>query len=42
MKVCMLLAGDEEGGLEKHVLELANALSEKVDLHLVARRFKLL
>ncbi|MVF11730.1 glycosyltransferase [Ketobacter sp. MCCC 1A13808] len=36
MKVCMLLAGDEEGGLEKHVMELANALSEKVDLHLVA------
>ncbi len=26
MHICMVMAGDEEGGLEKHVVELANAL----------------
>lgn len=35
MKVCMLLVGDEEGGLEKYVMELVNVLFEKVDLYLV-------
>lgn len=26
MHICMVMAGDEEGGLEKHVIELANGL----------------
>lgn len=29
MKIAMVMAGDEEGGLEKHVVELANGLQER-------------
>lgn len=28
MHICMVMAGDEEGGLEKHVVELANGLAQ--------------
>ncbi len=31
MKVCQIMAGDEEGGLENHVVELCNALIDRVD-----------
>jgi glycosyltransferase involved in cell wall biosynthesis len=31
MKVCQIMAGDEEGGLENHFVELCNGLSDKVD-----------
>ncbi len=36
MKVCLLMAGDEEGGLEQHFVELANGLSKKVDIVVIA------
>lgn len=29
MHICMVMAGDEEGGLEKHVVELANGLVQQ-------------
>lgn len=31
MKVCQIMAGDEEGGLENHVVELSNGLVDHVD-----------
>ncbi len=31
MKVCQIMAGDEEGGLESHFVELSNGLSDQVD-----------
>ncbi len=31
MKVCQIMAGNEEGGLENHFVELCNGLSERVD-----------
>lgn len=34
MKICQVMAGDEEGGLENHVVELSNALVDRID-HLV-------
>jgi glycosyltransferase involved in cell wall biosynthesis len=36
MKIVQILAGNEEGGLEKHVEELSNALSQKHEVHLIA------
>ncbi len=37
MKIALILAGDEDGGLENHVLELAEGLSkEKHEVHLIA------
>lgn len=31
MKVCQIMAGDEEGGLENHFVELCNGLVDRVD-----------
>ena len=31
MKVCLIMAGDEEGGLEKHLVELSNCIVKQVD-----------
>lgn len=31
MKVCQIMAGDEEGGLENHFVELCNGLADRVD-----------
>lgn len=31
MKVCLIMAGDEEGGLEKHLVELSNGIVELID-----------
>lgn len=31
MKICQIMAGDEEGGLENHFVELCSGLSERVD-----------
>ncbi len=36
MKIVQILAGNEEGGLEKHVEELSNALAQKHEVHLIA------
>ena len=36
MKICLIMAGDEEGGLENHVMDLANALAGKHEVHLIA------
>lgn len=36
MKICLVMGGDEEGGLENHVLELANALAKKHQVHMIA------
>ncbi|NNJ94396.1 MAG: glycosyltransferase [Halobacteria archaeon] len=36
MKVCLIMAGDEEGGLENHVIDLANALANNHEVHLIA------
>lgn len=36
MKVCQILGGDEEGGLEKHVVELANGLTAQARVHVIA------
>lgn len=36
MKICHILAGNEEGGLENHVVTLCNALAETYEIHLIA------
>jgi glycosyltransferase involved in cell wall biosynthesis len=36
MIICQILGGNEEGGLEKHVEELSNALSEQAKVHVIA------
>jgi len=36
MKVTLVMAGDEEGGLEKHVVELANCLMKHHQVTVVA------
>ena len=36
MKICQVLASDEEGGLEKHFIELTNALAENHDIFAIA------
>lgn len=36
MKVCQILAGDEEGGLEKHFEELCNRLASHHEIHVIA------
>ena len=36
MKICQILAGDEEGGLEKHFEELCNRISEHHEVHIIA------
>jgi len=39
MKVCQIMAGDEEGGLENHFVELCNGLVDRVDeLVVIAHR----
>ncbi len=38
MKVCMLMAGDEEGGLEQHFVELANGICQHLDLVVIAHQ----
>ncbi len=38
MKICLLMGGDEEGGLENHVLGLANALATNHEVHLIAHQ----
>ncbi len=38
MKICLVMGGDEEGGLENHVLGLANALADKHEVHLIAHQ----
>ena len=36
MRVCQVLAGDEEGGLEKHFEELCNRLTRHHEIHVIA------
>ena len=36
MKVCQILAGDEEGGLEKHFEELCNKMAQTHEVHVIA------
>lgn len=36
MRVCQILAGDEEGGLEKHFEELCNRLVSHHEIHVIA------
>lgn len=36
MKICQILAGDEEGGLEKHFEELCNRMAEQHEVHIIA------
>lgn len=36
MRICQILAGDEEGGLEKHFEELSNRLASYHEIHVVA------
>lgn len=36
MRVCQILAGDEEGGLEKHFEELCNQLPQHHEVHVIA------
>ena len=36
MRVCQILAGDEEGGLEKHFEELCNRLARYHEIHVIA------
>lgn len=36
MRVCEIMAGDEEGGLENHFIDLANALSGSNEVHVIA------
>ena len=36
MRICQILAGDEEGGLEKHFEELCNRLSSYHEIHVIA------
>lgn len=38
MKICEVMAGDEEGGLENHFIDLANALAGKHQVHVIAHR----
>ena len=38
MKICLLLAGDEEGGLEQHFVELSNGLSKHHDVIVIAHQ----
>jgi len=42
MRVCQILGGDEEGGLEKHMIELSIALKKKgIDITVIAhKKFK--
>lgn len=36
MKVCEVMAGNEEGGLENHFIDLANALAKRHEVHVIA------
>ncbi len=36
MKICLIMGGDEEGGLENHVVELGNALASRHNVHIIA------
>ncbi len=36
MKICQILAGDEEGGLEKHFEELCNRIAEQHEVYIIA------
>jgi len=36
MRVCQILAGDEEGGLEKHFEELCNQVAQHHEVHVIA------
>jgi glycosyltransferase involved in cell wall biosynthesis len=36
MKVCEIMAGDEEGGLENHFIDLANSLASNNEVHVIA------
>lgn len=36
MRICQILAGDEEGGLEKHFEELSNRLASYHEIHVIA------
>jgi len=38
MKICHILAGNEEGGLEKHVEELCNRLASYHKIHVIAHK----
>ncbi len=38
MKITLVMASDEEGGLEKHVLELAAGLSQSHEVSLIAHQ----
>lgn len=36
MKICLIMAGDEEGGLEQHFVELCNGLAESCEIMVIA------
>ena len=36
MRICQILAGDEEGGLEKHFEELCNKIAQTEEVHVIA------
>lgn len=36
MKICLIMGGNEEGGLENHVVEIGNALVVKHEIHIIA------
>ena len=37
MRVCQIMAGNEDGGLEKHTIELSNQLKEAgIDTYVIA------
>ncbi len=36
MKICLLMGGNEEGGLESHFVDVSNALGKHHDVHVIA------
>lgn len=38
MKICEIMAGDEEGGLENHFIDLCNGLSATHEVHVIAHQ----
>ncbi len=38
MKICLIMGGNEEGGLENHVIEIGNALAENHEIHIIAHK----
>lgn len=38
MKICLIMGGNEEGGLENHVVEISNALATRNEVHVIAHQ----